>query len=146
MASTGLHAYIFQVFGSIHGSTEFAGLRVVQEDYNSLFGVVNRYVDFYVPFGVFVVFATLLEGVILWQAAWIEQVIDISMKPLTVLFLLGEGWYAWLMWQAGFSYPLLLHMLMVLLLSVATVLSGKRKAKTHWSAGYVAAMRRGGHL
>jgi hypothetical protein len=121
-------------------------LRIVQEDYNSMFGLVHRYVDFYVPFGVFVVFATLLEGVILWQAAWVEQVIDVSMKPLTILLLLAEGGYAWLMWQSGFSYPLLLHMMMVLLLSMATVLSGKRKAKTHWSKTYVTAMREGGHL
>jgi hypothetical protein len=146
MASSGLHAYLFQVFGSIHGSTEFAGLRIVQEDYNSMFGLVNRYVDFYIPFGVFVVLATLLEGVILWQVAWIEQAIDIAMKPLTFLFMLAEGGYAWLMWQAGFSYPLLVHMLMVLLLAMATVLSGKRKAKTHWSQSYVTAMRKSGHL
>jgi hypothetical protein len=141
LCSTIFHTYLFEVYDPMRFQDDLKMFKVVQSDYDKMFGMLHSYMDFYVPFGIFVIFATLLECAIIWQMAWIESAIEVSMRPLTIALMLAEGGYAYLMWQSGFSYALLLHMMMTLLLAVAATMGGAMKAKVHWSEGYKVAMR-----
>lgn len=126
------HTFLFLTYRPTHGPTEIVVVSAMQTHVFSFGGFLHSYWQLYFGYELFVTISCLVECGLLWQLASLSSSAPRSIRPMVLIFLLGEIATSVLMLRFFFLVPIVIHIATALCLALALLTlsrSSKRNPK-----------------
>jgi hypothetical protein len=113
------HTALFLTYKPTHGPAEIIVVSAMQTHVFSFGGFLHSYWQLYFGYELFVTISCLVECGLLWQLANLSSSAPQSIRPMVLIFFLGEVATSILMLKFFFTVPIVVHLATALCLALA---------------------------